>query len=161
MPRSASQSAAKRAESDLSVSPISTCFTSLVIRGSASPAAAAASGGKIDDLGQVGHADRSEPCHDGSSEPVDVRLLGIGPLRDGDEVDLAAVEPVGHDRASRPRARRRSTVCCGRQVERSVLLRAGRAPEQKLRPVRGDLEDLRTPVAAQEEPARPRGLAWS
>ena len=37
-------------QSDLSVSPISTCLTSLVIRGSANPDPASGAGGKVDDL---------------------------------------------------------------------------------------------------------------
>ena len=56
-------------------------------------------------------------------------------------------------RASRPRSRRHfHSLCCG-QIERSVLINAGRAAVQELGPLAGYQKDLGTSVTTQEEVA--------
>ena len=114
-------------------------------------------GRDVDDLGQVLNVDRSQACHHGFEEPADVRLLGIDPLRDRDEVDLATIEAVGHNSCLETSLPKAFHCLCGSKVECSVLLHAGRAPFQELRPLPGDLKDLRTSVATQEEVASSAG----
>ena len=88
----------QRAESALSVRPISTCLASLVTRGSARPAVA---GG----LRSRARRPRSRPARPAprsrsstaASSSRDPRLRRIGPLRLGDQVDLAPVQPLRDD----------------------------------------------------------------
>ena len=121
MPRSARKSAAKRAESDLSVRPISTCLTSLVMRGSERPAACAVLASETDHLAEIGDPRGGEPIRNGLGERSDVRLFRICPRRERDQVDLPAVEPGGDDLCLKAACSKLFDRSLGRFVEAGVL----------------------------------------
>ena len=99
-----------RAESDLSVSPISTCFASLVTRASASPAWRAAALAISTASPSPSRPRSRSRASTAARSSVDPRLRRIRPLGQRDQVDLPAVEPLRHDRASRPRRPSSATV---------------------------------------------------
>ena len=113
--------------------------------------------GEADDLRQPGDPGPPQPGGDRLEQTADVRLGRVGPRRLGDEVDLAPVEPFGHHPGLEAPLVELPDDHLGGPVERSVLLLVGGAAKDQLRPGGGDLEDLRTPVEAQMQPARPRG----
>ena len=96
----------QRAESALSVRPISMCLASVVTFGSASPALRAASSAKRTSLAKAVQPDGSQPALDCGEQLADPGLRRIGPLGLGNDVDLAPVKALRHDLGAKRRARR-------------------------------------------------------
>ena len=117
MPSAQSCANTARAESALSVSPISTCLASLVTRGSASPASRAIVGRERGDLGEIVDARVAQPLLDGGEQPIDLRLRRVGPLRAAGSGRSCAGSAAATRCASRgPRAASRATVCSAARV---------------------------------------------
>ena len=100
----------QRAESALSVSPISTCLASLVTRGSGRPASAAAARARARRPRRPREASRTEPRLDGGEQFADLAFGGSRPLRLGDQVELAPVQPRETTSTCSPVRRRRSAT---------------------------------------------------
>ena len=110
MPSRRSSRSTARAESALSVSPISTCLASLVIFGAARPTSRAADSASAATSGSPEMPAAGEALGHGREQGVDLRLGRVGPLGERDQVDLPAVEPLTRRCAPRvpcPRAARR------------------------------------------------------
>ena len=161
MPRWTSQSAAQRADSDLSVSPISTCLTSLVIRGSARPAACAAlaASSMTWDRSLMSTAAR-RAITASASRPISA-FLGSAQYGSGMRSILRRLRRLATIRASRPRSRRRSTVCSAARssARSSSTLAVRRYRSCGPSPVtRKTSEPL---LQHKKRWPRPCGLAWS
>ena len=141
--RCQSQRITQRAESDLSVRPISTCLASLVTFGSANPASAAARAGDLDRLGQPAIPAAANRSCTALSSSTDPRLRRILPLRLGDQIDLAPVQPLRDDPSGEPtrrqplhrqlrRARQGRVLVCCRPPVAAAALRSTRNLEPRL-----------------------------
>ena len=108
------------------------CLTSLVMRASGRPFSVREPAGQVDG-GPDPTRQRLQPILDGGEQLADLRLRRVGPFRLGDQVDLAAVEPVGDDPDFDPVGVAKLRLHrLGGAVESGVLLGGGLAPVQQL-----------------------------
>ena len=154
-PQRASSRKTQRAESDLSVSPISTCLTSLVTRGAGRPATSAEEWARAATSTSPAIPAGRQARFDRRQQLGDSRLRRVGPRGLGDEVDLASVQSPRHDlhpKASLPQPR-------GGDVrgnrERLLFRGRGHPAMEQNRAVASDREDLGAAVQAQVEAAGP------
>ena len=110
-------------ESDLSVSPISTCLASLVTLGSAKPASVAARACDLDRLGQPVDPRRGQTGLAPPRAARSIRAFG-GSAHSGSGIRsiLRRFNRSETIRAASPRAASRSTVSCRRTRQRRVLV---------------------------------------
>ena len=139
------------------MSPISTCFASLVTARIIETCVARRSSRDLDDLGQTAEFRGAEPRLDRGEQPVDLRLRRVGPFGQRDQVDLAPVQALGHDFGHETACRQPFDRECRRTVERIVLGIAGLTAVQQAGPITVDLVELRATVDREQEPARPSG----
>ena len=146
------------AESDLSVSPISTCLASLVDAGLGEPRVEGGPRHDVDDLEEAARPTvRATPFGlDCLEQLVDPCLGRVGPLGHGDEVDLPAVQALGDDGCrepafGEPRDRERRPPDRARRPPRALLPGGRRSVGSRL----VDGEDLGAPVQAEVELAGP------
>ena len=151
IPRRQSSAKIQRAESALSVRPISTCFASLVTFAAARPASRAARSATVDGFAQPVESRRSQPTLDGDEQLADPRLRRVGPLRFRDQVDLATVETLRHDlRPESVRGEARDG-CRRRSVERLLLGRRRDPPLDEPWPRLVDDVNLRAAIETEIE----------
>ena len=90
-------------------------------------------------------------------QPVGLGLLGVGPLGHRDEVDLAPVEPLGHDPCLEATVGQTGHGDGRRAVEGQVLGVGGVPTVEEDRALGRHLEDLRAPIAAEVQAAGSTG----
>ncbi len=98
------------------------------------PGAMGGTGGQGHDVGEIVEARGEEPFGDRHEQLVDARLGRIGPFGFGDDVDLAAVQPLGHDPALEAPVRERGHRGVGGPVERRLLGRGRGAARRRFAP---------------------------
>ena len=121
IPRRQSSAKIQRAESALSVRPISTCLASRRDLWLRQPGVARRLLRQADTLTKAVQPDGSQPALDCREQLADPGLRRIGPLGLGDDVDLAPVESLRHDlggNAARGEPRHRVGGCC---IERRLF----------------------------------------
>ncbi len=150
-----------RAESDLSVRPISTCLASLVTRGSASPASTAAASLRLDRGAQVLQAVGAQPRLHGGEQLGKPRLRGVGPLRQRDQVDLAAVQALRDDLGVDPLRTQALDGERGGAVERRLLRGGGDAALHPCTPSASTLKTSEPRLSSRCSSPGPRGRAAS
>ena len=149
MPRSADHLAAKHAESDLSVSPISTCFTSLVIRGSVSPAVLEVRLARSTTAARFAIPANASRAFTASARTATSAFLGSVHPSIGMRSILRRLSRSDTTLASRPLAFSRSTVCVAALERAASSSSCNRASEGELWTAGCDLEDLRASITAQ------------
>jgi hypothetical protein len=152
-PRATGASKYQRAESVLSVRPISMCLASLVTPRVGQPGVGGRLLGELDGGDQASSGAR-QPRFDGDQQLVDPRLRRIGPLRLGIRSILRRLSRCETIASLEALAPSRSTVSAAARVERRVLLRR-RAPALDEHDVPAlDAEHLRAAVQ-RADAARP------
>jgi hypothetical protein len=111
--------------------------------------------GELDGLLEAGQASRAQPGFDRREQLGDARLRRIHPVGLGDEVDLAAVQPLRDDLRLEPEAGQGSDGRFRGGVERGVLRRRRLPPLDELDTLRVAAKDLGAAVHAEMESSRP------
>ena len=151
-PRAAAKTA--RAESALSVSPISTCLASLVTRGSASPASRAMSVASAATAARLPIPASRNRCSTAASSRSISALGGSAHSGSGIRSIFRRFKRCDTTRVSRPRASSCATVSFAARVKRRLFSGRRLPPLEKPRTVDADLEELRASVERHQQSPR-------
>ena len=155
IPSARSSSRTARAESDLSVRPISTCFASLVTFGSEQPASRAASSAMRAASTRPSIPAARSRCSTVATTRSITAFGGSAHSGSGSRSIFRRLSRRETTRASNPRAASRATVSSAARVERAVLVDRRLASGEEARSVSVHLEQLRSAVEREEQPAGP------
>ena len=138
----------------MSVSPISTCFASLVTVHSTNPRRSRPSTAISGRLDETVDAGRAEPFLDGGHDPVDLGLRRVVPLGSGRRSIFRRLSRCETIRASMPRAAQPGDGVGRRSRQRRVFGGGGGSPGDDAADRLVDLEELGPAIQREEQATR-------